>query len=249
MSYTEADQQAFSFFQRAYEIETIDELQGAFAAAVANWGVTRFSVTQVVTSGESPPEPRLLFGHRFDEWDVRYAEAGYFAHDPCVPRFFRGRGAFTWRDVRPLTRDKRGEAMFEEVRQIGLQDGMIVPIVGGEGEILCARLMCEQPIQDPASRGVLEGLATVYATAGLKILQLGGESISSAHLSPREIECLFWVGHAKSDDEIGAKLGISGNTVHTHVERAKRKMKVATRGIAAAKARQQGLFVRLARSM
>lgn len=38
------------------------------------------------------------------------------------------------------------------------------------------------------------------------------------HVSSREAEVLWWVMHEKSNDEIGAELGVSSLTVKTHVQ-------------------------------
>lgn len=241
MTIIDAESQALHFLRTAYDYEALDELQVAFASVARNWAVTRFSVTQVMSSGSSSPEPILLFGHQFKEWDERYAEADFFSHDPCVPRFFRGRGAFTWTEVKPLSRDPISLRMFDETVELGLADGMIIPIHSGDGELLCARLMAEEPLKDAGVRGLLEGLTTVYATAGLKLMHTVDEP--GAVLSRREVECLYWVSQEKSDDAIAIILNLSPNTVHTFVQRAKRKLGTATRGLAAAKARSQGLFV------
>ncbi len=47
--------------------------------------------------------------------------------------------------------------------------------------------------------------------------------------TPREIEVIGWVAKGKSDWQTGQILMISRKTVNYHVERAKRKLKVATR--------------------
>jgi LuxR family quorum-sensing system transcriptional regulator CciR len=48
-------------------------------------------------------------------------------------------------------------------------------------------------------------------------------------LSPRQLDCVILAGRGKSDRDVGQLLGISGQTVHQHMEEAKRRYHVATR--------------------
>lgn len=55
-------------------------------------------------------------------------------------------------------------------------------------------------------------------------------------LTVRELECLHWTAHGKTDSEIGTILTISARTARFHVENAKRKLGVSTRIQAVAEA-------------
>lgn len=48
-------------------------------------------------------------------------------------------------------------------------------------------------------------------------------------LTSRQRDCLVLVARGKSDREIGAELGISDQTVHKHIEAAKKRFDVQTR--------------------
>jgi LuxR family quorum-sensing system transcriptional regulator CciR len=52
---------------------------------------------------------------------------------------------------------------------------------------------------------------------------------SHQRLSPRQLDCVILAGRGKSDRDVGQLLGISGQTVHQHMEEAKRRYHVATR--------------------
>jgi LuxR family quorum-sensing system transcriptional regulator CciR len=52
---------------------------------------------------------------------------------------------------------------------------------------------------------------------------------SAPHLSSRQLDCLVLAAQGKSDTDTGQLLGISGQTVHQHIEAAKRRYGVATR--------------------
>ncbi len=55
-------------------------------------------------------------------------------------------------------------------------------------------------------------------------------------LNEREVECLTWSGRGKTSPEIAVILGLSKRTVNFHIENACRKLNVATRTEAVAKA-------------
>lgn len=61
-------------------------------------------------------------------------------------------------------------------------------------------------------------------------------------LSPRQVECLFWVQEGKSSRDIGVILGVSHRIVERHVFRACQKLGVRTRLQAVIRARALGLI-------
>ena len=48
-------------------------------------------------------------------------------------------------------------------------------------------------------------------------------------LTPRQFDCVVLAGRGKSDRDVAQILGISDQTVHQHIEDAKRRFNVATR--------------------
>lgn len=61
-------------------------------------------------------------------------------------------------------------------------------------------------------------------------------------LTPREIECLEWLGRGLRVYGIGSKLGIGVPTVATHLSGARRKLGAATREQALVLALRHGLI-------
>jgi DNA-binding CsgD family transcriptional regulator len=60
-------------------------------------------------------------------------------------------------------------------------------------------------------------------------------------LTPRQVECLFWVQQGKSSRDIGVILGVSHRIVERHVFRACQRLGVRTRVQAVVRARSLGL--------
>lgn len=61
-------------------------------------------------------------------------------------------------------------------------------------------------------------------------------------LSPRQVECLYWVQQGKSSRDIAVIIGISHRMVERHVFRACRRLGVRTRIQAVVLARSLGLI-------
>lgn len=68
------------------------------------------------------------------------------------------------------------------------------------------------------------------------------ESDRPVSLSPRQIECLYWVQEGKSSRDIAVILGVSHRIVERHVFRACQKLGVRTRLQAVIRARSLGII-------
>lgn len=65
---------------------------------------------------------------------------------------------------------------------------------------------------------------------------------STAELSPRELEVLRWAARGLTNGAVGSQLGISGQTVKTHLSRAYAKLGVGDRAHAVSVAQGRGLI-------
>jgi DNA-binding CsgD family transcriptional regulator len=61
-------------------------------------------------------------------------------------------------------------------------------------------------------------------------------------LTPREVECLEWLGRGLDNEKIAKRLGIAMATVALHLTNARRKLGAATREQALVLALQRGLI-------
>jgi DNA-binding CsgD family transcriptional regulator len=234
---------AWDFLQRAWEFQSLDELQDEFARILEPLGFDQFSCTLVAHPTDSRL-PRVLFGRSNQAWDRYYFEQGFLRIDPCVRWLFRpAAGPFLWSDVTtaaPLSTPARD--MFAQAAEAGAREGYVALVLGGVGETYAVRLVGGAAEVDAKLRPVLHALCVVYATTGVKLLELSEDSTTHTPLSRREMECLRWVSEGKSDWDIAEILSISEGTVHAHVERAKQKLGVRTRVQAVVIATLRGWF-------
>jgi DNA-binding CsgD family transcriptional regulator len=236
-----AFQAALAFLQTCQNAETVEALDQAFAEVLAQFGFDTFGFVELHVPGR-PIAPRLRFGRTDREWDLEYWRRRLHRIDPVVPYLFTAVRPFSWSDIEDWQATPERRRLFGEARDAGAGEGLIIPIHGAIGETHLVKLTTPETRVDPAVRPTLHAIAQVYAAQGRALLEAGPEPRHPPPppLTEREIDCLSLVAAGKSDWDIGAILGISPNTVHTLVERAKRRLGVKTRAQAALTATLKG---------
>lgn len=92
-----------------------------------------------------------------------------------------------------------------------------------------------------AVRAVLAGARPVFALADSATANDKDVAAWVRSLSPRERSILVELAGGRKNQEIGATMGISSNTVRTHVQNILGKLHVSNRGAAVAAARRAGV--------
>lgn len=167
-------------------------------------------------------------------WKERVRSRGYFSEDPVLAACQNSAAAFRWSEVGkiiPLT--SRQTEILSSAGAYGLGEGFTVPVsVPGEFLGSCSfgmaagRELPEDVLPGAQYVGcfAFEAARRVRRRAGT--LPAAGER---PKLSQRQFDCLVLAAQGKSDWDIGQLLGISHQTVHQHVEEAKRRYGVASR--------------------
>jgi DNA-binding CsgD family transcriptional regulator len=75
-----------------------------------------------------------------------------------------------------------------------------------------------------------------------KVLELEGEPVLRAKLTPRELECLQWISDGKTAWECSVILGLSEHTVRCYLESCRYKLNASSNTHAVSIAYQTGLF-------
>ena len=234
---------ALLFYQRAEQAQSIPELNALFEDAVKAFGFDTYGCVELQTPGR-PLAPRLLFGKTDRAWDMEYARRKLYRMDPVVPYLFTSIKPFTWSEVEGWKDTPESRRLFGEAREAGAREGLIIPIHGAAGESHLVKLTTPHESIDPTVRPALHGLAQVYAAYGRTLFEAGPDqrprSYRCCPLTPRELQCLALAAQNKSDWDIGVILGISANTAHTLIERAKKRLGVHSRMEAVLIARDMG---------
>ena len=90
--------------------------------------------------------------------------------------------------------------------------------------------------------GDLVARATIYLHEGLCVKQLREQNPELIELSPRQKDCLAWVGAGKSTKEIGDLLSIADSTVNEYLKDAAQKLGATNRSQSVARALLLGLI-------
>ena len=144
-----------------------------------------------------------------------------------------------------LAREKKAkEAVFVFLRALDLADSeSIVEVIWQFGAMLSVVLAaCSEMLHllEPQQRRVLAQLAQSISASGRAATSM--PAASEIAITPREIDVIRALGDGQSSKEIARTLGVAESTVKTHRINIYRKLNVATRSQAIAKARTTGLI-------
>jgi LuxR family transcriptional regulator, quorum-sensing system regulator BjaR1 len=225
------------FVQKLQQLSSYDDVCNLIISEMEWFGFTCLT-SFTLPGADSEVKDGVMLNTRPAEYTKRYYEKNYVVQDPAVKELRRNLNPYSWGDIRknrPL--DKAEKSILDEGADFRWRDGFIIPIVTLTGQV---SLFCPcglEPNLSPRARAALEVIG-IYSHHALRraVSQLDRSSSEHAPLTNREREILQWVAIGKSDDEIGDILNLSGTTVTSHVENAKRKLNTFRRTYAVVQA-------------
>ena len=174
---------------------------------------------------------RFFFNNWPLDWLEFYNSQGFFDKDFFVEESRRRIRPFllSEMDADRLARDPAAE-LVRLCAERGWIECFGVPIRGPGGLEGVVAITGRRILKlDTAERIVLEAMSRTLHERCRLATGLGAPPPADPPLTEREIECMKWVATGKSDWQIGALAGISGATVHFHVEQTKKKLGVRSR--------------------
>jgi DNA-binding CsgD family transcriptional regulator len=219
----------------------LEELERAFLRAVRGLGFHSGAYYRLYGCGRLFPA-EFLFGERSSQWLEIYAERGYARCDPRIGQAFRSTSAFTWDEALATGPTAGACEVLEEERRLMALDGLVTPVRSGVDELGVCVLYSQARLSLSAyERLLLQGLCDAFSRRGLRLLE-GDAGSRQPSLTNRERECLQLVAVGHSDQEIAAVFGRSFNTVHSHVESLRTKLRARSRAHLVLKATMAGLI-------
>ncbi len=222
------------FVKSANRVTRMQDLASLLTDVVAALGFDYVALMHHVTT----PEQARWAVHVVDypeEWRMQIRTQRYLAHDPFLSACQRSAAAFLWSDLPALfAMSPRQKQILDHAFTCGLGEGFTVP-VNVPGNFLGSCSFGLRPGHAPA-RDSLPAAQYVgcFAFEAARRLQ-GAEQTCLLHhpaarpLSQRQYDCVVLVAQGKSDWDIAQLLGIARDTVHQHIEAAKRRYGVASR--------------------
>lgn len=174
-------------------------------------------------------------------WIDELLERRYYADDPVLVASQRTSRCFRWAEIPDMIALTDRQRRFMRVaNEAGLIDGLTVPInVPGSLPASCSFVVGPGQALPEDSLPHAQYVACFAFEAAKRLAGSPGSAVP-AQLSSRQIDCVVLVSQGKSDSAAAQLLGISADTVHQHVEAAKRKLGVATRQQLVARALYDG---------
>jgi LuxR family quorum-sensing system transcriptional regulator CciR len=224
-----------NFIEEANRLTDLSALDRLLDATAKTFGFDYYALTHHVDFTLTKRNAVHLYNYP-SSWVGTVIERGYFSDDPILAAAQRCAAGFLWSDIsRIINLSARHKEILEAASQNGMGDGFTTPVhVPGEYFGSCSfgtrsgRALSVKAI--PAAHYV-----SSFAFEAARRLTRQAESednsdlLKRPQLSQRQLDCIVLAAQGKSNGDIAQLLGISRETVHTHIEDAKRRYNVATR--------------------
>lgn len=168
-------------------------------------------------------------------WQELIVDRAYFAEDPILQACQSSAAAFRWSEVDEIIAlTSRQREVLASASLCGMGDGFTVPVVV-PGEFLgsCSFGMREGRALPEAALPAAQYVGCFAFEAARRIQHAARAKARLGQARPkltqRQFDCLVLAAQGKSDWHIAQLLGISDQTVHQHIEDAKRRYGVSSR--------------------
>ncbi|TGD96734.1 helix-turn-helix transcriptional regulator [Methylobacterium nonmethylotrophicum] len=215
--------QAFDLIDGLEGLSDPLDVQKTILDLVARCGFSYFAITRLPQPSERLG-PNLLLNVWPEGWLSHYDRVGHYRYDPVVRHCFRTTEPFAWSEV-PYEAAVAPQAhrVMEEAREHGMGAGFCVPIHdahGFQGGISLAGERIEMP---PRVRRAIH-LLGLYAWSAATRTTARRRKPTGRLLSARERDVLSWAAQGRTREEIADLLGVSSETVATHLRNARSKI-------------------------
>jgi LuxR family quorum-sensing system transcriptional regulator CciR len=219
----------------------VEVLADRFLSEMAELGFPHVALASHVDPIHPPPGAVMVLRYPRD-WVEHYSAEGLQNIDPVFMAACRRTEPFQWSEGRFLASLNAPQLrMLAEGREAGIADGVTIPIRGSDALPASCSLVPDMGGVDPENTKLAEAMA-IFAHERLRQLYSASVVRETQRLTDRERQCLILVARGKSDWVISSLLGVSENAVNRTIERAKKRMGVATRTQAIVRALHAGEF-------
>lgn len=163
-------------------------------------------------------------------WDAELVANDWVGADPVHHACLRTNIGFAWSELSALVPlSGEGRKLFERSRHFGIGDGFTVPVnIPGEPVGSCS-FAVRVGAELPSERLLSAGQIGAHAFRAARRIHDYPATAHCPHLSRRERQCVRLLAAGKTDWEIAAILGISVETAHQYVKRARAAYDVVSR--------------------
>lgn len=228
-------ERALAFTERSNNHTSAKDLISDFASVISDFGFSHFIMTGLPAYGEDVED--LIVANAWPvEWSDRYRAGHYFLHDPISIEAFKSSTKYRWVEAKQRhPTSKITDQIESEAKTFGLVDGLAFPLFDPSNWQAVVSLSSDQLLELPdryynmvyLAAAVCQGRATALLEPQRQLVP---------RLSARECDILSWMAHGKTRGETADILGISEDTVKSHLRRISDKLNVSNTTHAVAKA-------------
>lgn len=236
----------FDLLAEVDAITDASELSALLAKLLDRYGLKSVAYLGSGITGRPEDGPYLAVTYSA-EWVDHYKAARFVDIDPAIQIGLRRMLPIDWSEFD--RENNKVQRLFGEASEFGIgRRGISLPVHGRHGDRALLSITNDASDRD-WQRLRLEYLRDFQVVAlhlHQAILHLaGGQPIEQASLSPRERECLLWIGEGKTYWETAMILGLSEHTVRCYLESARHKLGAANNTHAVNKAGKANLLSHL----
>jgi len=234
------------FIKKIDEVSSLDEIFDVLFTGLNTIGFEKFSYWMMFAPDGT--KKTMYITNFSNDWRKHYRSNAYASDDLIGNHSKITLTPFIWSDLqKSYSLTKRQKIIFDEGAEAGLSGGATVPIHGpgmARAAFSVANSMDEKEFEKffLNYRHEVHLMAT-YAHEKVIALNLHKPLKGEVVLTPRETEIMVWISKGKSRWEVAAILGISEDTVKTHLENVRRKLKASNTTHAIAIALLHGLIL------
>lgn len=224
-----------AFVSAVGRLSRMDELEALLSDGLKALGFEQFAFIHHV-SGLNVPGGLVRLSNYPDSWVDVIRKQHYFSDDPIHAACQRSATGFVWSKLPEIIEmSARQTEIMTAWGDHGFGDGFTVPIhIPGEVSGSCSMgVRAGQALPEDALPAAQYMASFAFEAARRIARQQAGRALdidgAAPRLTQRQFDCLVLVAQGKSDWDIAQLLGISHQTVHQHVEEAKRRYGVASR--------------------
>jgi LuxR family quorum-sensing system transcriptional regulator CciR len=178
------------------------------------------------------------------DWDKRLVGRGARIVDPILAIARRRVSEFLWADaLSDLHLSSAERALLADASRVGIRHGVTIPAnIPGEPEGSVSFASHRKRGVTPERLMIAGAIGRIAFDAARRIAGYCLVNAPVPKLSVRVRECVYWIAHGKTDQDIADILGIGVETVRTYVKSAFRLVNVLTRAQLVHEALRLGLI-------
>lgn len=217
------------FIERCQQDSSIDDLTNELRRLAANFGFNRLIVVNLWQAPDHGFRKGVSVTDFKEEVLDAYQHLGLPLIDPVWQLGHVSSQAFRWRETLTRTASSSDKIVRDFYDEIGVYDGLTVPVFNERFERSLVSLTTDRPIELSEDDAALLILALIVfrRSAAARALDRQDAPRRQELLTAREREILLWTAAGKSAWEISTILAVSEKTVAKHLLNIRGKLRAA----------------------